>query len=137
VHRDLLSFAYLKHFIEKDAVMHNCFSELLGIGFAAFIARRDRLRCPVILNDGRVVDRDIGRTAFEIGHGVAALKHQLANQFVCLDDNPRGAIDEAALQGVPGVAEPSGVSGRQWCDTEVLHALLASLEFRFGLRSPS
>jgi hypothetical protein len=46
----------------------------------------ERLRCPVILDDGGVIDRNISRTAFEITHGVATLKHQLTDQLVRLDD---------------------------------------------------
>jgi hypothetical protein len=84
-----------------------------------------------------VVHGDIGRTAFEIAHGVATLDHQLTNQLVRLDDDPFGVIDEAALQSAPSLAEPSGLSRRQRCDREVLNALFARLEFRFGFCSPS
>jgi hypothetical protein len=74
---------------------------------------------------------------FEIAHGVATLEHQLTDQLIRLDDDPLGVIDEAALQSVPSLAEPGGLSRRQRCDSEVLNALFASLEFRFGFGSPS
>ena len=96
--------------------MHDGLAQFLGVRFAALLTRSNRLRRPVILDDGGVIDRDIGRTAFEITHGVATLKHQLTDQLVRLDDNPLGIIDEAALQSVPGLAEPGGLSRRQRCD---------------------
>jgi len=81
--------------------------------------------------------RKLGRTPFEVAHGVATLEHQLTNQLIRLDDDPLGVIDEAALQSVPSLAEPGGLSRRQRCDSEVLDALFARLEFRFGFCSPS
>src|ERR1700733_148794 len=90
-----------------------------------------------MLDDVRVVDRDVGRATFKIAHGVATLEHQLTNQLIRLGDDPLGVIDEAALQGFPSLTEPCGVSGRQRRNGELLNALFASLEFRFPLSAPS
>jgi hypothetical protein len=51
-----LDFSNLEHVIEKGAVVHDRSAQLLGVGFAARTAHRDRLRRPVILYDGRMID---------------------------------------------------------------------------------
>jgi muconolactone delta-isomerase len=80
-----------------------------------------------------VIHRDVSRTAFEITHGVATLKHQLTDQLVRLDDNPLGIIDEAALQDFPRFTEPGGFGRRQRHDIETFNAFFARLELRLGL----
>src|SRR5512141_1209808 len=85
----------------------------------------------------RMIDRNVGRTALKISHGVATLLHQLTDQLVGLDDRALGVINEAALQIFPGLTEPGGVRRRQRYDSEALNPLFARLEFRFGLCSAS
>src|SRR5659263_651529 len=85
----------------------------------------------------RVIDRNVGRTALKISHGVATFLHQLTDQLVGLDDRALGVINEAALQIFPGLTEPGGVRRRQRYDSEELNPLFARLEFRFGLCSAS
>src|SRR5659263_745008 len=85
----------------------------------------------------RVIDRNVGRTALKISHGVATFLHQLTDQLVGLDDRALGVINEAALQIFPGLTEPGGVRRRQRYDSEELTPLFARLEFRFGLCSAS
>ena len=59
------------------------------------------------------------------------------NQLVRLDDDPFWVVDETALQNVPGLAEPGGLGRRQRCDTKLLNAFFARLEFQFGFCSSS
>ncbi len=81
------------------------------------------MRRPVVLHDGRMVNRDVGGAALEIGHRVAALQHQLTDQPVRLGDGSGGVVDEMALQHVPRVTEPCRLGRAQRRDDEVLDAL--------------
>ena len=74
-----------------------------GVHVAVAVAQRDVVRGSVVIDDGRVVHGNIRCAAIEIAHRVAAFLHQLANELVGIDQHVLGVVDEAALQGAPGL----------------------------------
>src|SRR6185369_89576 len=94
--------------------MHHALAHLLGVGLAALIAQRNRLRRAVMLDNRGMVDRDIGGTAFEVAHRIAPFAHQVAYQLVRLHQHAFRVVDETALQGFPvllNLAASAGANG--------------------------
>ncbi|RLM49090.1 hypothetical protein DVK02_18110, partial [Halobellus sp. Atlit-31R] len=100
---------HLEQLIEEHAVMHHRIAQLFSGGFAARIASGNELGSTVILYNRGVVDRNVGRTMFKIGHWISACRHELANQLIGLGDDASWIIDETGLQIYPRLTEPGSV----------------------------
>ena len=91
------------------------------------------MRGAVVLHDHGMVDRDVCSALLEVlGHGVAALAHDLRDERIGLGHRGRGLIDKGPLRGGPALGVPFARCGFQFADLE-LRASVAALG-QFGLR---
>src|SRR5690349_531922 len=88
-----------------------------------------------MLDDLRMIDRDVARSLLEIAHRVPSSLHHLAKQGVGESDRARRVVDEAGLDFGPALDEVTALGGLQRTDVQLLDALLAFGELRFGLRA--
>lgn len=86
----------------------------------------------VVLDDRRMIDRDVGGPLLEVVDRAAALAHDLRHEFVRVNDCARGVVDERGLHGLPltGVPLQCGVCQRN--DFELVALSLALCELSFG-----
>src|ERR1700723_2875509 len=120
-----MNFLHFEQFIEQRAVMHYGLAQFLGVRYTTIIADRDGLSRSVGSHNGRVINGDVTRPALEITHGITTLQHKLTDKLVSLHDNLLRVVNKAALQSVPGLAEPSSLWRYQRRKCELLDALLS------------
>jgi hypothetical protein len=94
----------------------------------ADLALRDLVRVPVVVDDVRVVDGDVGGALIEVRHRVPARLHHLGDEAVGIADGTRRVVDEARLDLPPVPGEPCALLGRKVPDVELPDALLARRE---------
>src|SRR5580693_4752489 len=86
----------------------------------------------VVLDDLRVVDRDVSRPLIEIVDGIAPLTHHLGHQTIGYSDSGCGVIDEPGLHLVPAVIEIRESRRRQRNDVEFVSLAFPGGEFLLG-----
>ena len=90
------------------------------------------MRLVVMLDDDRMVDRDIPGTLFEVIHRIAARFHDVAEECVGKGDRAGGIVHETRLHVGSAVQELPAFCGLERPDVQLLDALLTLLEI--GLR---
>lgn len=83
--------------------MDECLTLLLGAGIAVLLRKMDAVSGSVVLDNRRVVDRDVGRLLVEIVDRITALAHHLGNQPVRVAQCARRIVDECCLHRLPPV----------------------------------
>src|SRR5271165_7634835 len=91
--------------------MNERLSLLLCADIALLLREMDGVSGSVVLDDRRVVDRDVGRLLVEIVDGVTALAHNLGHEPVRVAHCARRIVDECCLHHLPGSAYLSSDSG--------------------------
>src|SRR6185503_12229089 len=119
---------------EQLAEVHHRLAQVLGARVARGRAARDAVRGAVVLDDLRVVDRDVGRALVElVRDGVAAVAHDLHHERVGLADGRAGLVDEAPLRAAPAVGVAVARGGLELADLELVATLPALAKLGLGL----
>lgn len=125
--------AHLEQFVDERAIVDDRLAQVLGVGLAAVVAPRNRVRGPVVLDHRRMVDRNVGRPVLEVADRLAAAQHQFAHQLIGFRQRAFRVVDEAHLQAAPRLAEMGCVRRGQRHDVQLLHALFTRPQFGLGL----
>jgi len=120
-------------FVEQGAVVDEGAPQVLGAGLSGGVTVRDVVRDAVVADQLRVADGKVVGPLLEVGYGVAARLHRLAEQGVGVADRAAGIVDELSLDGAPVVGEAGGFGGAQRPQLEGVHALLAPPKLSLGL----
>jgi hypothetical protein len=100
--------------------MDHRLSQILGRRLSALIGEVKRVAGAVVVDDLRMIDRDIGRPLFELVHRVTAFAHHLGHQPVGLAQRARRLVDEPLLQFAPGVQVALARLRGEWHDLQTL-----------------
>src|SRR3954463_820218 len=94
----------LEKLVEQRAVVNERLPLLLGAGIPGFIREMNGVSGSIVLNNRRMIDRDVGCTLIEIINRVAALMHHLHEKSVRVVQCTRGVVDECSLNVAPALA---------------------------------
>src|SRR6202047_833937 len=92
---------YLHQFLEQRAVMNHRRSQIFRTCSIVANSQRNPMRRPVVLHHSGMVDRNVGGTLIEIGHGIATRAHQRGHQVIGFGDRSLRGIDKPRLYGLP------------------------------------
>ena len=129
---DSFDVAGFEQFIEERPVVDHGLAQVFRGGPALGVAHYDVVRRAIVLDDGGITHRDVRRSLLEVGHGIAAVNHDAADQPVCRADGGRRVIDEAALHGGPLHRVGFAIYCREGAERKRFHALFAIGQICFG-----
>jgi hypothetical protein len=95
--------------VKERAVVDDCLTHFFRAGFIALPPQRERASRAVVLNDHRMIHREIVRTPIEIFDGVATRGHHLRDELVGLADGPVRIVDKECLDAAPFPGERIGL----------------------------
>src|SRR5919204_263783 len=91
----------LHELVEERAVVLHRAAQVLGRPLAHRARPRQRVTLAIVLDDARMVDRDVGRALLEVVHRVAAVAHHRLNQHVGVVHRDIRVVDELRLYAAP------------------------------------
>jgi hypothetical protein len=109
-------------------------TQVLGTRAPALVPRNDLAAGSVVVDDMRMIHREIIETAIGIVDGISAAAHHLANQAIGFEGGGPWLIDEPRLHASPRGTEALRVLTREWPDRKRLHSHLALAQLPFSLR---
>ena len=101
----------------------------------ALVPQRNVVGRVIMLDDDRMVDRDITCALVEITDGVSSRLHHVAKKRVSERNCARRIVDEACLNVGPALRELAALCRLERADVELCDALLACGEIGLGLRA--
>ena len=69
--------------LEERPVVHERLSLLLGVDITVLLGHMDAVRGAVVLDNLRVIYRDVGRPLIEVVDGITPFAHHLGHQTIC------------------------------------------------------
>src|SRR5438309_2897967 len=90
--------------------MNKSLPQVLGARLTALVCLRDLVGAPVVLNDFRVVYRDVGGALVELRHRIATFVHYLLHQLIGFRCGVFGFVNEALLNCPPLFLNRSAIS---------------------------
>ena len=101
----------LKQLLEQRAVMDERLTLRLGADVGPLLRQVQGMSGPIVLNNVRVIDRDVGRPPLEIVDRVTAVAHDLGHETIGVADRFRRVVDECSLYRPPLFAYFARASG--------------------------
>ena len=107
--------------------MHHGLPQFLGVDLSGMTRVGERTGGAVVLDDRRVLDREVGCTLLEILGRVAAGTHDLVDQLIGVGHGNSGIIYEVCLNTGPARGETRAVGGAQLMEMNNARARRARL----------
>ena len=118
--------------LEKRAVMNHRFAQVFGAGACLRVPQGDLMPFAVVLDDGWMLDGNVGGALLKIQHEVAFSGHHFFDRAVRFGEGALGVVDETGLNLAPGILEARALGGLERVDMKVLDARLELFEAGFG-----
>jgi hypothetical protein len=90
-----------QEFVNQRTIVDHRLAHFLRTSFTTLPPQRQRASGPVILNDHRMVNRQIGRTAIKVFKGVAARSHHLGDELIGFAHRAGWVVHKARLNATP------------------------------------
>jgi hypothetical protein len=87
--------------------------------------------CTVILENERMIHRDIRSSLFEVSYRITPRGHYIAQQLVGIRHGSAGAVNESCLYFRPRVDKPRTIALSQLSDVQGLHPISSLVQYRF------
>ena len=98
-----------QEFINKRAIVDHCLTHFFRAGFAALPSQRESASGTVILNDHRMVNRQVGSTPIEVFKGVATRSHHLGDELIGFAHGTFRVVHKARLNATPFAGKRIGL----------------------------
>ena len=108
--------------INKRAIVNDCLTHFFRAGFSPLPSQREGPSGAVVLNDHRMVDGQVGRTAIEVFKGVATRSHHLGDELVGFAHGAVRVVNEARLDATPLAGKGVGLILRELVQVETADA---------------
>src|SRR5215204_5504902 len=102
----LLLLAFVEQLFEERPIVHDRLPKVFRRCLVVLAGELDRVGFPVVLDDLRVVDRDVGDSLVELVHRISPLAHHVGDEPICFRQRPRRLVDEAGLHFAPRAEIP-------------------------------
>jgi hypothetical protein len=109
--------------VKKRAIVNHCLPHFFSAGFSLLSSHRERASGAVILNDHRMVNRQVVRTPIEVFERVAARSHHLVDELIGFAHGTIRVIHEARLNATPFAGERIGLILTELAEVETVDAL--------------
>lgn len=112
-----------QEFVEKGAIVDHRLTHLFSAGLSALPSQRERASGAVILDDHRMVDRQVVRTSIELFEGIPTRSHHLSDELVRVTHCTVGVVHKAPLNETPLTDERIGLILGELAQAETADAL--------------
>jgi hypothetical protein len=119
-------------FVKERAVIDYCLTHFFRAGFIALPPQCECASRAVILNDHRMIHREIVGTPIEIFDGVATRGHHLRDELIGLAYGPVRVVDKECLDAAPFPGERIGLFLSELVQVETVHTISALPENGFS-----
>jgi hypothetical protein len=119
-------------FVKERPVVDDCLTHFFRAGFAALSSQRECPRDAVILNDHRMINRQVVGTLFEIFEGIATRDHHLRDEMISFAHGSGGVVDKARLDTTPFAGEGICLISSELVQVEAADTLRALPEHGFS-----
>ena len=96
-------------FVKERPVVDHCLTHFFRAGFIALPSQRECASGAVILNDHRMIHRQVVRTPIEIFEGVATRGHDLRDELIGFAHGAVRVINKARLNATPFAGKRIGL----------------------------
>jgi len=104
------------------------FPQILGAGLATALAKGDRMRGTIVLDDDRVVHRNVGSALVKVHDGITAGFHELIYELIRSRNRALRIVHKLRLDRTPTVAEIGSHGRRERTKFKLFPALGAHRE---------
>ena len=118
--------------VKQCPVIDHCLTHFFSAGFPPLPSQRERASGAVILNDHRMVNRQVVRTPIEILEGVATRGHHVRDQLIGFAHGAFRVVDKACLNATPFAGERIGLISSELAQIETTDAIGAFPKNGFG-----
>src|SRR4051812_46176057 len=93
----------MEKLVEERPIMYESLPLVLGAVVPVLLRAVDRVGGPVVLDNFRMIDRDVGRPLVEVVDRIAAFTHDVGQKPVRVVQRGRGTVDESGLHLSPAM----------------------------------
>jgi hypothetical protein len=108
----------LQKFVKERPIVDDCLTHFFRAGFIALPTQRQRAGGAIVLNDHRMIHRQIVRTLIEIFEGIATRGHDLRDELIGFANGALRIVHEARLNAPPFAGERIGLLLRELVQIE-------------------
>ena len=123
---------HFQKFVEERPVVHHCLTHFFRVRFIALPSQRECASSAVILNDYRMIHRQVVRTPIEIFEGVTTRGHNLRDELIRFAYGAVRIINEARLDPTPFARKRIGLVVTQLAQVETANTISAFPENGIG-----
>ena len=98
-----------QEFVKKRALVDHCLTHFFSASFSLLSSHRERASGAVILNDHRMVNRQVVRTPIEVFERVTARSHYLGDELIGFAHGAVGVIHKPRLNATPFAGKRIGL----------------------------
>ena len=124
----------LQEVVEEGAIVDDGLTHLLGAGLSPLPPQRQRASSAVVLDDHRMVDRQVVRAPLEIFEGVATRGHHLGDELIGFVHGTARVVDETPLHATPFADERIGLISSELAQVETADTFGALPQHGIGTR---
>jgi hypothetical protein len=119
-----------QEFVKKLAIVDHCLTHFFSAGFPPLPSQRERASGAVILNDHRMVNRQVVHTPIEVFERVATRSHHLGDELIGFAHGAFRVVHKARLNATPFTGKRIGLISSQLAQVETADALGTLLQNR-------
>jgi len=112
-----------QEFVKKLAIVDHCLTHFFSAGFSPLPSQRERASGAVILNDHRMVNRQVVHTPIEVFEGVATRSHHLGDELIGFAHGAFRVVHKARLNATPFAGKRIGLILSELAQIETVDAL--------------
>jgi hypothetical protein len=119
---------HFQEFVKERPVVDHGLTQFFRARFTSLASQRECASGSVILDDHRMINREIVRPLIEIFQGIAASRHHLRDELIGFAHRAGRVINEARLNATPFAGKCIGLFLRELAQIETADALSALLQ---------
>ena len=119
-----------QEFVEQLAIVDDRLTHLFSAGLSLLPSQCERASGAVILNDHRMVNRQVVRTTIEVFERIATRSHHLGDELIGFAHGAFRVVHKARLNATPFASKRIGLISSQLAQVETADALRAFLQNR-------
>ncbi len=112
-----------QEFVKERPIVDHCLTHFFRAGFPSLPSQRECASGAVILNDHRMINRQVVRTPIEIFEGVATRSHHLGDELIGFAHGAVRVIHKARLNATPFAGKRIGLILSELAQVETADAL--------------
>jgi hypothetical protein len=125
---------HFQKFVKERPVVDDCLTQFFRAGFIALPPQRQCTSGTIILDDDRMIHRQVVRAPIEILEWVATRGHYVRDEIISFAHGARRVVDKARLNATPFAGEGIGLLLGELAQVEMTDTVCPFAKNRFSAR---